>query len=414
MLSLLYRRALILALPILLAEPAFAAERLTLNDALQRVLSQNPGVLAAAQQYQATLGRAEQAGLPPNPELNAQFEDFGGNTGATVSQATTSLAMSQRLELGGKRAGRVAVARADVNTADMAIQVHRQDLVRDTRTAYIQLQAASERLALVRQTLALAQQVQEAVSARVAAGKVSPIEVARATVALSAAKRRVVQVERDRKVAQERLAALWGGAPLPGDPEPLVLPDTPELQAGDTKLNPDLALFDRLRKRAMASVQLSDARRIPDVTLSLGARRTPGIQGHSMLLGASVPIMLFDRNQGERRASRADLAVAEADLQSRQLQITSELASTYQQMLTAYAETQQMGLGVLKVAEQAFSDSQEGYRAGKFSLLDVLDAQRALIEARNAYLDALMTYHESRARLDRLQGRDITLAEVAP
>lgn len=410
-----YHKCRVALLSGLLASVAHANEALTLPTALQRVLSQNPSLTAASELHLAAKGRADQASLLPNPEFSTQFEDFGGNTSASIGQATMTLGVSERLELSGKRADRVAIADANSNVTDTDILARRQDLVRDTRIAYITLQAARERLTLARQTQTLAQQVRDAVNARVAAGKVSPIEEARADIALSTAKRRIAQAERDQALARGRMAALWGGSSESPDPsEALSLPPAPDVPVGDGSGNPDLHRVARVVERARAEVQLSDAGRIPDVTVMVGTKRDATSHDHSLIVGASLPLPLFDRNQGERRAARADLAAAEANLKSERLQLTTELSNERQQLVSAYAEALQLQKGALNVTEQVFADAQEGYRVGKLSLLDVLDAQRAVIDTRNAYLDALVVYHENCARLDRLLGRDITVTEVAP
>lgn len=394
---------------------AHADAPLTLPDALQRVLARHPGLTAAVAQHTAALGREIQANRLPNPEISTQFESLGPHgVGSAVSQATRTISLSQRIELGDKRTERSAVAAAESRMADDDIRIRRQDLVHDTRLAFIALEAARERLTLARSAEDLAQQVQEAVSARVTAGKVSPIEAARAAVMAGMAQRRTAQGERDLRLARDRLAALWGGEPAAELPAAdLSLPDAPYTRAGDMSANPELQRLTQAVERAQAAIRLSDAVRIPDITLSAGIKHEAAL-GQSLLVGATLPLPLFDRNQGGRQASRAELAAAEAEWQAARLRLTTDLVGEQQQLQAVHAEAQGLHREVLPVAEKAFDDAREAYRAGKFSLLDMLDAQRAWLDARTADLDARVRYHEALADLDRLQGHDITVDEVTP
>ena len=114
-----------LLLGLFLASSAQAAEGLTLGDALNKALQQNPTLQAAGQQTEAARGRQQQAGVLPNPEVGVLLEDFSGDTGVSAGEATTTMELSQRLELGGKRSSRVAIARTDTREAELALQVRR-------------------------------------------------------------------------------------------------------------------------------------------------------------------------------------------------------------------------------------------------------------------------------------------------
>ncbi|MGB4344738.1 MAG: TolC family protein, partial [Moraxellaceae bacterium] len=153
---------------------------------------------------------------------------------------------------------------------------------------------------------------------------------------------------------------------------------------------------------------------VPDITLRVGTKREAVTQDQSLLAGVSLPLPLFNRNQGERRAAHADLNAAEATFAAEKLQVDAEIINQRQQLEAAYAEAMALQDGVLGTAEEAAAATQEGYRAGKFGLLELLDTQRALIDARNAYLDSLLSYFQSQAALDRLLGRDVTVSGDTP
>lgn len=400
---------------ILLVGSVQAAESLSLSEALSKALQHNPTLQASGLQAEAARGRQQQAGVLPNPEVGVLLEDFSGDTGVNAGNATTTIELSQRLELGGKRSSRVAIASADTREAELAAQVRRLGVIGDTKLAFHTLQVAQERRRLAQEAEVLARQVDQAVQARVEAGKVSPIEGARTQVALNAAERRSRQAEREVALARSRLSVLWGGEPFTGVITPLAeLPATLALPYEDISQSPEISKLALEVERAQAGVQASRAGTVPDLTLRVGTKREAITQDQSLLAGVSLPLPLFNRNQGERRAAHAELNAAEANLTAEKLQVEVEIANQRQQLEAAYAEAKALQGGVLGTAERAFAATQEGYRAGKFGLLELLDTQRALIEAHNAYLDSLLSYFQSQASLDRLLGRDISDSGVTP
>ncbi|MGB4342748.1 MAG: TolC family protein, partial [Moraxellaceae bacterium] len=264
----------LLLLGLMLAGSAQAAEELTLSDALNKALQQNPTLLAAGQQAEAARGRQQQAGVLPNPEVGVLLEDFSGDTGLSAGDATTTMELSQRLELGGKRSSRVAIARNGTREAELAARVRRLEVIRDTRVAFHSLQVVQERLRLARETEGLARQVHQAVQSRIEAGKVSPIEGARTQVVLNAAERRARLAEREVVQARTRLSVLWGGESVAGDIAPLPpLPVTLALPPEHTSNSPELSRLTLEVEHARAGVQASRAGTVPDITLRVGTKR---------------------------------------------------------------------------------------------------------------------------------------------
>jgi cobalt-zinc-cadmium efflux system outer membrane protein len=123
--------------------------------------------------------------------------------------------------------------------------------------------------------------------------------------------------------------------------------------------------------------------------------------------GLSVPIPLFNRNQGERQEARCNAAKAEEEQKAGFIKIRSDLTQTYQSCSAAFALAAALRDRSIPGAQQAFDAAQEGYRQGKFSYLMVLDAQRTLFELKQQYTDTLADYHTGRASLERLVGQSV-------
>jgi cobalt-zinc-cadmium efflux system outer membrane protein len=156
----------------------------TLHDAL--ALARNPGLSVFPYELRAADARRFQAGLRPNPELGIEIEEFGGRDGRSgFDAAETTVQIGQPIELAAKRAKRARVASLDRELVQWGYESARLDVIREVTRSFAGLLAAQERLALAEKLLELSRQAHEAVAQRVKAGKDSPVDELRASVALS-------------------------------------------------------------------------------------------------------------------------------------------------------------------------------------------------------------------------------------
>jgi len=124
-------------------------------------------------------------------------------------------------------------------------------------------------------------------------------------------------------------------------------------------------------------------------------------------MGVSVPVPVFNRNQGRVLEARYRLAKAGEERRAAEAQVRAALAEAYGALARAFVEATRLHNEVLPGAQRVFDAVSEGYRQGKFGLLDVLDAQRTLFEARGRYLEALAAYHKAVADIERLIGEPL-------
>src|SRR5690606_13361923 len=148
--------------------------------------------------------------------------------------------------------------------------------------------------------------------------------------------------------------------------------------------------------------RLEEARRLPDVTLSAGYRHFTASGDGAFVGGVSVPLPLFDRNRGAVAAARVRLLAADDERDAALVDARAVLAEAHGALAAAYAEATTLRAEALPRAEDVAARIEEGYREGKFALLDVLDAQRTLAAVRARYADALAAYHAAAAAVDRL------------
>lgn len=401
------------------ATPAWATEDLaserprgvvTLDDALAAALRWHPDLGAAALEVRARDAAVEQASLFPNPELRAEVEDFAGSRArAQFEQTQTTISIGQRLEIGGKRAGRRTLAESERTLAEQENSIVRADITYASTAAFYELVAAQERLALVDDLIRLNRRALVAAEAQVAAGAAPPFEATRARLTSSRAEGLRLQIEAQLASARARLAATWGATtagfdsargPLPPADPPPSLDEVLEM----LRAAPLLATRTAEIERRQAALGLQKTRRVPDVTVRLGGRHFNNDDTNALVAEVSVPLPLFDRNQGAVREAAERLEQARFEIDGVRAAVHAAAVSTFEQLRAAFQRWSLLRDRLVPDATHAHEQADAAYRRGAVRQLDVLDAQRTLFDLRLEAVDVLVTHHIARADLARLTG----------
>jgi outer membrane protein, heavy metal efflux system len=184
------------------------------------------------------------------------------------------------------------------------------------------------------------------------------------------------------------------------------LSDVPSLAALEASLarTPDVVRWVAEVERRRAALALARSAGIPDVTLSAGYRRFTSSDSDALVIGASLPIPWFDRNRDGIRAAEAAIEQANHAARAAELHLRARLADAHRALASARDDVSALRTQVVPGARSVLDAVQEGYQLGRFGLMDVLDAQRALTDARGRYLQALSAYHQSLTTVERLVG----------
>ncbi|MNJ99081.1 Cobalt-zinc-cadmium resistance protein CzcC precursor [compost metagenome] len=379
------------------------AEAITLEGALKLALDGNADLSAARNEAAAVDATIRQAGLIPNPEVSVLVEDARRDT------RTTTWQVNQPIELGGKRAARISAASRAYDTAYAELNSKRAEIRAAVITAFFNVLNAQERLRLADASLLLAQRGSLVAARRVAAGKVSPVEETKARVAEANVRLELSQARSELVIARKRLAATWGN-PLPrfqqaqGNVESLpALPQWPELS---TRLaqSPALTRARHELERRQAVAEVEKSRRIPDVTVSMGVKQNGESGTNQAVVGLSIPFPMFDRNQGNILEALRRTDKARDELAATEIRLDGELAQAYERLSTMRLEAEALQRDILPGAQSAYDAATTGFEFGKFNFLDVLDAQRTLLQARSQYLRTLSEAHSAAAEIDRILG----------
>ncbi len=319
------------------------AGTLTLQQALATGLMHSPELASFAWDVRAAEARELQAGLLPNPELSTEVENFGGNNEMQgFKSAETTVQVSQLFETGGKRSHRKRTAALEKNLAGWEYEIKRLDVFEKISTTFWEVLAAQERATIAEALFKLAEQTYATAAEKVAVGKAPAVEEVQANIALTTTELQFKKTKSDLQSSRSRLAAALGAsAPAFEKAEGQFdaispLPDLDKLYAALDE-SPDMLRWKAELEKRKAEVKLKDAGALPDITVSAGPRYFNANNDKAFVVGMSVPIPLFNRNQGERQEARCNVAKAEEEQKAGFIKTRSDLTQTYQSCSSAFA-----------------------------------------------------------------------------
>ena len=388
------------------------------------------------------LGEAVDAGEPPlsafsGEGLFAEIERETQSGAGPLGNIEMTLTLSLVIELGGKRAARIGAAERERAVMEWDFEVARFDVVGQVVTRFAQTLAAQERLREEQALVELAEKLSETVGRMVDAGNVSPLEARRAGAEAEHARIALRERERELEQARLRLAIAWGSTQpvfteAVGDFTHISPLPTLEQILARREQHPMLKRWAAELARRGAVLSMERSKRVPDLTLGLGYRATAidegdarsrslGTEGftstrttsggdeweHSFVLEASLPLPLFDRNQGAILEAELNEEKLGAERRAWDASLMAELTELYAEAQASAERTESLASRVLPELETTYALTQEGYQRGKFDFLAVLDAQRAVVGARLEILDARIVYQLAIANMERLVGAGI-------
>jgi len=398
---------------------------IALRDAVSLALLHSPELAAFAWETRAREARVLQAGKLPNPIVSVLLEDLGASgideidASSAAVQPQTTVQLSQLVELGGKRAARKKLAAIDRDLAAWDYETARIDVFTQVTRAFFDVLAAQETVALTERTMQAVGEVRQSVGARVAAGAVSPIEETRAEISLAAVRVESEQARSLLGAARGRLASTWGSSKAAflsavGDlGEVPSLPVWQDLQARLAD-NPYLARWAAEISQRQASLNFERSKGVPDLEVIAGYRRFNDLGSNALVIGGSISLPIFDRNQGGIEEASNRLSKAYEQRRAAEARVASALAEAYGALTSAHTAVTSLQAAVLPGARQTFEAVNEGYRLGKFGYLDVLDAQRTFIGASGQYLRSLADYHKAAVEVERLIGAPLNAVRSQP
>ncbi len=383
---------------------------ITLEDAIVQVLERSPQLQAAEYESRAAAARIRQAHLTTPWKVNIELENFAGNGLYSEFDAVeATLSIARVLELGEKPELRGELAQQEAVLLRNTQDARRLDLVAETARRFVDVVTRQEFLVITNESVTLARRTLEAVERRVQAGRTSLAEQRRAGIAVARAELEQEHASHQLDTARQKLASMWGETRANfsrTEARLFTLNPVVDFERLESLLvrNPDLVRYATEQRVGAARTALARSRQRPDLELAGGVRYLGLSDSAALVFSASIPLGTSKRAANLIEASEQASLVSPLMYEQRRLELHSTLFEIYQELQHVATAVEVFGQQIIPEAEHALDDYEKGFAAGRYSLLELADAQRVLLNARLEYLAAASDFHRSQIEIERLTG----------
>ncbi len=389
-----------------------AAAGYTLNEIMHQALVRSYDLKAARAQVNAAIGRLKQSELWPNPklELSNESDRAFANQGAF----SRSVSVAQDFPIAGRIARAQEVSRVDVARALAEVNEAERILLADVAKSFYEIVVLDQKIALRDRLISVEALLVAASTKRQKAGEVSELDVNAATLELQRLRQERIVLTGQRAAALRTLAGLVG---LPSNaalavntalPPFVRLPSVAQLIDQALRRRPDLRLLTLAENRALAEQLLARAAAWEDWSVSLGVRQdklviegAPPQQADSaMMMKLTIPLPLFNRNQGIQAAAEADKEAAQEKFAALKVRIENEVSGKYEQVKRLLEAIRAYKEQTLPLSRRDAELARDAYGKGQLSISEVIQAGRREIDVNTSYADTISLYLRAIAELN--------------
>ncbi len=386
-------------------------DELTLAEAESMATAFHPALREAEALVRAAHGNWVQVGLKPNPAIGYSGDEIG-DSGTAGKQGGF---VSQEFVTGGKLDLNRAVALREQAAAEQRFQQMRLQIVTTVRKNYFETLAAERAVSLTHQLSEIATQSVTASQRRLERQDVPKTSLLQSQIESESANLVEQQATERYSAARRRLAAVLGTP----DDEPAKLEDVfarplPELDFITIRErilseSPELAELRFAVDRARWAVERASAGRVPNINVQAGVQLDNTTQDTIANVQLSMPIPLFDRNQGAIAQACGELAAAQAALEARQLAIQQRLMLSLRDYKTARERVAKYKEKILPAAQETLELINQGYQQGELDYTQMFSVQQTYAAKNLSYLQDLETAWRQWAEID-----GFLVGEVSP
>jgi outer membrane protein, heavy metal efflux system len=397
-------------------------QTVTLDQAIQEALAKNLDL--AAEKWNVSIAEAREitARLRPNPVLTVSGQTLNV-LGATYSPATPlgpnqmNIHTDIPFERANKRERRVELAKEQKSLAELGVREVMRQVIFTVQSAFVDVQQAKNNVALAKENLASLEGVVTVNEARLNSGDLAQVELERSRVAAYQYRTAVQQAELQVSQAKTQLQYLMGRLQrspdfdTAGDLRRDVLMETPaEISTKALAFRPDYLGGTQSQTRSQADLRLQLANGKVDYVIGTEYTRQQAysVSGSSMGIYFSMPLPVFNRNQGEIARAEREIALAGARRTALEASINVEVERAYQQYTVSRRVLADLETNMLMKARSVRDTTEYSYRRGEATLVEFLDAQRAFNEAMQTFNDAKANFARSLYLIDTVSGATVS------
>lgn len=381
---------------------------INLDKATALSLANSPKIKSIEQEIEAQKAKAKQAYVLSNPELEIEFEDINNQNSVDDSSSLEStISIAQKIELGGKRKTRKNVQLTKVKIIENKLALEKQKIIEKVRLAFEYILAYQEKRKLFQELEALTKEEIKIVAARVRMGKVTSIDKDRAEVNLEKLKMGYEENETVLKKYVQQLKSQIN--------RPLSLHTNfegsfyqlPRLESAETYLNKyknGLAIQSMLSEKQYSDALLQHelSNRYPDYKVGAGLQMLSENNRKLFLLNFSIDLPLFNRNKDQIQASKNTIRSVEEKNKYRQLLYVNAINELLDKAKVYAGKIEASKEKIIPKSKLIYETIKKGYEEGKNDFLDMLEANKSLIESKQQHILYILQYKEAIWKLSTL------------
>ena len=390
------------------AQPASTS--LSLKQALQLTLQQNPQLKAYPYYVRQLDGEVTQAKLRPVPRIEVE-----------LSSDEATLTLSQNFELGDKRLSRVGFTNAKQEQLQAEFEIAKLDVLAETSRRYYQLLALQKQKTLLSIRIGQEKRALNIINKRAKAGAVAQADVANMALGLARSNNTLEQLEFGIRLQQEALSAMWLGLTQKGLMQlqgnlsqlPQLLDDKALSDIISNGINqlPDYRYQVALSRLADSRTSLTQANGSADLNLGLGLRHNDISGDQSLVLNASMPLNFSNPNRGRIASVQAQQALSYEQLEIKRQQLCIELTRIQASLEKELRLANRISKQLLPLASELLSTTQKAYRQGQYTVLQWIDAQNQVFNLEQDLINSQVRIFNQVLELERILGQSIVTAQ---
>jgi outer membrane protein, heavy metal efflux system len=357
---------------------------LGLPDLIRLTAERHPRLAQVAFAIDAARGRAIQAGLYPNPTVHVTGTEISDRTGPGGIWTTSA---SQEVVTANKLGLSQAAAFREVDQATLNLIAERYRVFTEVRQAFFEAVTLQRRAEILTGLMNLAEQSVENAEKLRKAKEAAELDVVQLEVDLERYRAELEAAQRALPAAYRRLAASAGVQDMPvsrlaGDLDlPLPAYDLDRVRVYVLGIHPELRSAQVGVERARLVLRRAEVEPVPNVTVGAGYTYEGQTRSNDWEIGVSVPVPLWNKNQGNILAARAQVSEAISQVGRVQNDLVNRLATAFSTYAAARKRAERYKTAILPKAQRTYQLSLRAYQGGQFEYLRVLQAQRAVAEA---------------------------------
>lgn len=377
---------------------------ITISEAEEEALRNNPSIQSARSRYESAMAKIPQAGSLEDPWVTYDYDQIMG-------KGQDSIIFSQEIPFPTKLALKRKIATTQAKCIYEEYKGKEREVLAKVRSTYAELYLAYRMIEINNENKALLGQLADTAGARYSLGKTGQQDALRAQVELAKINNNLVIWEQKRQISQAMLSILLNRSPDEdlGEPQLNVsidtIPPVEELYSVAKDNRPELKAMRYLVDKARDSLALSRQEYLPDFMFSYEDMLNS--DDWTGMIGISVPIWFWQKQDYMVKEMSAELKMAEADYKNMENMVLFEIKDAYTKVVTNKRLKELYETSFIPQAEQSLKSALTGYESGTIDFLSLLDSQRMLLDIKMQYYEILVNLEISIAELERVVGVDI-------